>query len=510
MSDAFANRKSRMAIVEETTAGTPVAPSAAGQYIALQDGFSLTPNVETIDNEELKASIGTSAPILGLESPSVELSHYIRHSHVEATAPNFGQLLECAFGSVTAAPAQSSTTSGSTAGTSSAAAIVKLASGGSNYPRGSALLIKDGTNGYSIRPVQSQSSNDLTLGFNLAAAPASGIGVGRPILYAPSDTPPSCSVWLYRANEADVELVAGAKVTEMSVEANAGEALNASFSLEGSGYYFDPVEIGADDIYLDFLDNATTRAAVIEAKIYKDPTDLAAAIQSAMNGLGSANTFTCVFNTSGANKGKYTITSNGTTLSLLWNTGTNTANTVGDAIGFSVAADDTGALTYTSDNAASWVSPQTPSIDAGEPLVVKNQEVMIGDFDDYGCSNAQSVTITLSNELQKVPDICEESGVASIINVSRLVEVECVLTLQKHDADKYSRFRQGSDVRFAYNFGTKSGGNWVAGKCGCFYMPAGKISAFEVSDADGIVTINMTIQAYVDSSGNGEFYLNFL
>ena len=32
----------------------------------------------------------------------------------------------------------------------------------------------------------------------------------------------------------------------------------------------------------------------------------------------------------------------GSTFSLLWNTGTNAANTIGDLIGFSVAGNDTG------------------------------------------------------------------------------------------------------------------------------------------------------------------------
>ena len=41
-------RKSRMAIVEEVTEGTPVAPSAGTDYLSVQEGFSTSPVVNTI------------------------------------------------------------------------------------------------------------------------------------------------------------------------------------------------------------------------------------------------------------------------------------------------------------------------------------------------------------------------------------------------------------------------------------------------------------------------------
>lgn len=330
------------------------------------------------------------------------------------------------------------------------------------------------------------------------------------MFYKPSDTPGSLSFVLYRANGANVEAVAGAKITEFSVDATAGEALNSSFSAAGIKYFFNPVEITATNKYLDFLDNVTTRAASITEKVYRDQFELAQALQDAMNSLGSGNTFTVTYNATGASAGKYTIASSGSTLSLLWNTGTNAANTIGTTLGFSVAANDTGSLTYTSDNEASYASPQTPALDAGQPLLVKNMEVMIGDYADYGCAGAQSFTFTLSNEVARVPDICSESGYSGTVNNQRVVTCESVLTLTKHDSEKFKNFRAGDTVSFGFNFGMKSGGNWVGGKCGNIYMPDCKISSFEVSDADGIVVINLTVQAFVDTNGLGEAYLTFL
>lgn len=502
-------RKTVAAIMEESTVGTPVVPSGASSFVELQDGaFELTPSFDVLENAELRASIGEAQPILGLETPTGEISHYIRHSGVEGTKPNYSELLKTAFGSEVVESTQYDTVASSTAGTSSARAVIKVDTGeGAQYERGQALLIKDGTNGYNIRPVYSISSDDLSLGFNLANAPSSGVNLGKAILYKPSDSFGALSVWYYRGNENSVELMSGARVAEFSLEANAGEFINGSFSLEGATYYFDPITITSSTKYLDFLDNATTRVATLTEKTYRDPHDLADAIQTSMNSLGSANTFTCTYSNT---TGKFTITSNGSTLTLKWNTGANTANSIATKIGFTTAADSSAALTYTSANAQSFAAPYTPSYDTASPLVAKNNEVMIGSYSDYACFCAQTITMTLSNELQNVPCVCSESGVSEKVPTKRTVEVDITAILDKYDAGKFKDFRTGNTISFCYNFGTKSGGNWVAGKCGCLYLPDATIIEYKVEDSDGIVALTMKIKAYVDSSGNGEVYLNFI
>ena len=90
----------------------------------------------------------------------------------------------------------------------------------------------------------------------------------------------------------------------------------------------------------------------VAAKSYKDPYELAAAIQTAMNA-ATADNITVSYDDVA---GKYTIASDGVTLSLLWNTGTNTAETIGAKLGYSVAADDTGATSYEADNVISKAS----------------------------------------------------------------------------------------------------------------------------------------------------------
>jgi len=503
---AESTRKSVLAVNKEVTVGTPLLPVSGASFVALQDGFDMEPAFDTLDNNELSPNVGSKAPILGKEQPTASVDHYIRHSGTEGTAPNYSPLIESAVGLMVAAHAtERLTTTGSTAGTSSAAAVVKLATGGTDFQRGKAILLKDGTNGYAIRNVDSIATNDLTLAFNLSGAPASGIGTGKATLYKPDDAPPSLTLALYRGNGAALEVEAGVRVSEMSIDANAGEILNGSFSMDGTSYYFDAIEITATSKYIDFNDGGV-KVATVATQLYKDPHELASALQDAMNSVSSG--ITVVYSDS---TGKFTISKASGTLSLLWSTGTNAANSIGTKLGFVVASDDTGFLTYTSDNAQSWAAPYTPVSDANiNPIVVKASEVLLGDFDDYGCSNAQSFTLKVTNTLEDVPDICQDSGIAEKLLSQRVVTADLVLTLQKHDADKFTRFRQGDDIKFCFNGGVKSGGNWVAGRCVNFYLPQAKISSYKVADSNGVVTIEATLTAYVPASGAGEIYLNFV
>lgn len=504
---AFQTKKSVMAIKKETTEGTPVSPTAGTDFIALQEGFDIEPAFDVLENAELTGSIGNAKPVLGFENPSASISHYIRHSGVEGQAPNYGDLLEGAFGATATRATERDTVAGSTAGTAAARATLNVDVGeGVEFQRGDAVLIKDGTNGFIIRNVFSVAGDILTLGQNMSVAPAAGINLGKNVLYLPGETHPSMSVWSYRANEAAVELIGGAKVTEFGMEVEAGQFVNGSFSLEGIQFYYNPIEITASNNALDFDDGGGQENATIPSKMYRDPYELAAAIETAMDAL-TVDNITVTYDDA---TGKFNIATDGITLSLLWNTGTNTANTIGATIGFSTAADDTGATDYTSDNAQDLTAGFTPTFDSSDPLVAKNNQVQLGDFDDFVCFSTQSFSFNLTDTKTDVLDICAESGKSGTLITERAVSVDIVANIPQYDVDKFKRFRQNEETQFSFNFGTKTGGNWDAGKCANLYMPTCTISAFKLSDNDGLVTMEMTLTAFVDSSGNGEVYLNFL
>lgn len=504
----ISTRSSVLALKEESTEGTPVLPTASTDYTALQDDFAMAPSFDVLENAELKASIGKGKSILGAENPTASFSHYLRSSGTVAQAPDYGLLLKASLGAVTIASTEYDTVAGSTV-----SAINVDTGEGATFQRGEALLIKDGVNGYRIRCIDSISGDVLNLGFQVPTgmAPASGVNLGRAVLYYPVNTGhPTLSVWHYLGNGGAIQMMAGARVVDTSIDFSAGELINASYSLEGISFYFNPINITASDTKLDFTDDDGTWVATVTAKVYKDPHELASALQTAMQAANAGETPTVTYSDS---TGKFTIKTTGTLLSLLWNTGTNAANTIGDKIGFSTAADDTGTAAttgYTSDNAVSWAAPQTPSFDVADPLAAKDNEIMLGDTDDYACANASSVSISLGTPKTNISSVCAQSGIRGSLINERTVTIQISAPLEQHDVDKWRRFRSNDNCKFQYSFGEKSGGNWIPGKCGAIYLATATISNIEVTDNDGVANLDLELTGYVNASGEGEFFGNFL
>lgn len=504
---AIQNRGSILAVKEETTEGTPVVPTAGTDAIASQDDFDSSPDRELLENAEITSSLGPAKPSTGIESPTMTFSHYLRHSGVEGQEPNYKSLLKSLLGAVDTQSTERDTVASSTV------SVVKVDSGeGAEFRRGMPLLVKDSTNGFSIRPIHSISTDDLTLGFDLANAPGTGVNLGKPIVYYPTNTGhPTLSLWRYWANSGAIELMAGSRIVNSTISIVAGQFINASYSSEGIQHYKNPITIDSDDVYLDFTDDDGTFAVQITAKTYTSPHEVASALQTAMNASGTTETHAVVWNDTGTNAGKFTIsTSTSAVLSLLWNTGTNAANTIGDAIGFSVAADDTGATTYTSDSVQSWAFPFTASFDSADPLVAKDNELFIGDSDSITCLDGSEITVTIDVPKTDILSVCEESGKQGSIPASRAGTVEATLLLNQHDCDVFNRFQNNTETRFLYNFGTKSGGNWQAGKSGSIYISNLVITQPVINVADDLVVVSVTGQSFVNSDGDTEMHIGFV
>jgi hypothetical protein len=495
-------RSSVLAIMPEVTEGTAVVPNGATTFLAMQDDFAMEPSFETLENAELKSSIGKSKMILGAEAPTGSMSHYLKHSGTEGQSPQYNLLLKSAFGTETVESTQYNTVGSSTT------TVIKVDTGeGAQFSRGHILLIKDATNGYSIRPVHSVSGDDLTLGFSVSNAPALGVDLGKACMFEPaSSSHPSLTIWHYLANGGATQMMTGAKVTEVSINFTAGELINVSYSFEGLGFYFNPITITSSNKYIDFNDGGGQENASITTKTYKDPHALADAIESAMDAL-TADTITVTYSDS---TGKFTLASTGGTFSLLWNTGTNTANTIGTTIGFTVAADDTGAATYTSDNAISFAAGYTPTFDSTDPLAAKNHVFFLGDQTDSVCFEPSVVDLTISNTRATQRSICAETGVSGSIFSEREVTMNVTALLGQYDVDKFRKYRENEDTRAFYAFGEKSGGNWVAGKCGAVYGASMTITNFVIGNEDGQATLELELKGYIDSSGNGEIYMGFV
>ena len=500
-------KNSVMGVKAETTEGVYAAPSATTDYVALQPDAAIVPETETLENVELTGTNAASKPIQGLETPTATFSSYLKNSGTEGVAPETGPILKAMFGTEAVRVTERDTVAGSTT------SVINVDSGeGLEYQRGDCLLIKDGTNGYRIRPVHSVSADALTLGFNVPTAPGTGVNLGKSVSYIPADSDhDSLSLSYYAGNGGAVSAIAGARPTGYSITADAGQLINGNFTFEGIKYLMNPITTTASDIYLDFTDDGGTFAAVVEAKSWKDPVELAEALTVSMNSVQTAETHSVVYNSTGANAGKFTIsTSTSTVLSLLSNTGTNAANTVMDKLGFSVAADQTGATEYVGDNELSWVAPQTPSYDGQDAISAKNHEVMLSaDGTDYSCISPSTISINPTNTKANINDICSESGVSGSLITSRASTISFTAILPKHDVEKFAWFRKNQTVRFQYSFGTKEGGNWIPGKCGAWYTPSAVISSISIENEDDIARVSVELTPFSDG-GLGELFLSFV
>lgn len=497
-------RSSVLAIMKETTEGVPVIPSAATSFVALQDNFSMTPSFTTLTNAELRSSIGETKPIQGLEAPKASLSHYLRASGVIGQAPNFGPVLEAAFGATSVASTEYPTVSASTT------SVIKVGSGnGAHFERGQALLIKDPTNGYRIRCVDSVATDNLTLGFNVPVAPGSGVNLGKAVLYKPANAGhPTLTLWHYLGNGGAVEMTAGMRVVSTAIDITAGDLIDIAFGLEGLAFYWNPVNILAADIYLDFTDDSGVgHAAVVAVGFYKDPYDLASAIQNAMNAVSSGYSVTYLDAT-----GKYSIVGTGTLLSLLFSSGTNAANSICDKIGFT-ATDHTGTAAttgYVSDTAVVLSAPYMPTYDNSDPLAAKDNEIMVGTSTDYACFNASKVSFELDDTKTDILSVCSTTGKSGSIISGRKVKGKVSALLSQYQVEKFKNFRSNDEIKMQYSFGIKSGGNWVPSKCGVIYMSNAVVSSFAISDNNGLAQLDLELTGFVDSNGDGEAYINFL
>lgn len=502
------SRNTVFALVEESTEGTAVAPTGGTDFVAFQDGFSLSPEIEELTNTELQSSIGTAKPVLGAENPTGSFAHYFRGSGVEGQAPNFGLLLKSMFGSVTTNATEYDLVAGSTT------TVINVDAGeGVNFYRGQAVLIKNANaaDGFEVRNVLSIAADAITLSQALNNAPAATTNLGKAVTYIPVNTNhPTLSLWVYRGNQGAVELVTGTRPIDMTLNFNANEFISGDFSLEGIEYKYDPLTTTASNKFLDFTDSTVTAYEIsVAEKTWKDPYQLGEAIESAMNATASGDTFTVSYSDTTL---KYTIASDNATFAILWQTGTHGSGGldthIGTLLGFDDAADDSG-QTNEADNAQSWVATFTPTYDAQDPSVAKNNQVLIGSSTDITCFNSQSVTVNMAMTKANLDSVCAESGRSGTVFTAREVTIDVVGYLDAGQAEEFKRYRAGDEIAFTYNSGPKSGGNWQPGQTANVHSPVARISAFALGDSDGTTTIEMTVKPYV-KNGLGEFYINFL
>ena len=483
-------------VKEEATAGEYLKPDSGTQFVPLRPGNTLNFTAEQLDSDELLNDIGAAKSFVGKESSEGSHSAYLRHSGIEGQEPQLGVMFESIMGSKVVNGVSYTSQAGSDQ------EIVVVADGSLFYP-GQALLIKNGA-GYQIRNIKEIDGDDLYLNF-FASNSTNGLNLGRAITYVPAPQGhPTFSATKYIGNGHAIEATAGNTVTELSVTADANGFGEVEFSYQGTRYFFNPIEITASNKFLDFTDDYGTWAVSVAVKTYKTPIELADALKAAMDAASPNEEHFVVYSNS---TGKFTISSS-IFLSLLWNTGTNAANSIGETLGFSVAANDTGSLTYTSDNAQTYDSAIVPAYDSADAIIIKGAELFIGTELDNICVCAQSVSLTVSKEVQDVDCICEETGVKEKIATARSVEMSVTAVLNKYDASLLDALLKNKGIAAMLNAGPKVGGNWAPGKCFNAYVQNCTVASYTTT-GDSFVQAEITLKGFVTAESK-DLYINFV
>lgn len=506
------SRSSVIGIKEESTEGTLIELASGSEFTEIKPGFSVNSSVETVESDVLVDDIGASEPFVTKETPTVSLSKPLKHSGVEGQAPDYAVIVKSAMGSQTDNSTEYDTVSSSTAGTSSAAATLIVDSGeGASFAEGQAVLIKDGTNGYSVRNAKSISSDTLTLNYNLSTAPASGVNLGKAVHFAPAtDDHPTFSVHHYQSSASSSSLhqaVAGCRTTSMSLNFPANDIATMDFEIEGIKSFRNGIVVSSSNNKINFIDVSmgSELTATLSSKTYQSPKELAAEVGTKMNAAGTnGDTISCSFDST---TGKYTIETDGSYLDIDWATGTDAANAADTILGF--AADVTGATTYTG-TASTYNTSLTPAFDAASPFVVKNQELMIGNFSRNDCRSGNNFSVSISTPKSDVDDFCSETGVSGSVVLSREVTASTTLTFTAHDVDEYDALINNTTTSLMFNGGEKGAdGNWVAGKVVNVYMPNAKITSNVIADNDGIMVVEIEAKGFV-TTGDKDIHINYL
>lgn len=499
---AVATRSTILGVKEESAEGTLAAPAAATDFVAIQDDLAWSKNVVRAENAELTGSIGRAKGIITGEEPGGSFSHYLRASGTAGTAPNYAPFLKSFFGS------QAANSTERTTAASSTVSLLKVAANATDFARGTAVFVQDDVNGRKVRPVDSNASGtDINLGFNLAAAPASGVALGKCVYWSPaSDSHPTLTLWQYVGSDKLKRVMAGCRVTELSFEMVAQELINMNIGFEGVKSYENPIEITSSTEVIDFEDDGGAASASVAVKWYQDPYELAEALETAMNAAGS-ETWTVSFSKS---TGKFTFSATGTTVEIHWNTGANTASSIASKVGFSTAADSTGATTYTSATAQSYAASYTPTYDSNtDPVAAKGCTFLLGAATDTTEYAADSVKVTATNTKRNLKDINQESGLSGSVINGRTIEMEVKAYVAQHDVEMFKNLRKGQEIKFFASAGPKSGSNPVAGKINYCYSPTCNVADVTIDFEDDVAMLTLKLEAHV-TAGAGEFYMGTL
>ena len=516
------------AVIEKDTESDLQKPTKGENYVALQADFALTPAFETIENLEIKDDIMASKSVIGGETPSGTFSHYLTGSGIEGKTPEYHPFLHSSFGSYRNPVLETGTEDETLAG--STTTVIKADNSGAlTFDKGEALLIKDDTNGWSIRPVKSQNTADKSynLAFALNKAPAAGVKLGKAITYIPEASgQPVFDIWEYFSGGDGNQNINNCRTTSVSITADADANINSTFAFEGTAYRLN------QDFSTSFTTTTNGRSVAVQygtsptkatltlATTLNAATGTAAAteLQSKMRALSGPTGWSGMTVTFKDDRFTFSIPANGSAFYFDF-TDSATDAPMKKFLGFtggrspsatptSSAAGEMTSETFAGDR--DYSSGISPIYDGQDPAIARDQRLFVGDTDDNVCLDATSVSLTVNTPKTIIKSVCSPDGNLATILSSRDATLSITALLEEDDQRFFRKFKNGDTVPFAFLGGQKRDGRWVPGNSFSLYGSEASINSFTLGEGDGVYTLAMDLLCYSPGDGSGSIFLSFL
>ena len=219
MGDMVKNN-TKIAIKEEVTEGTYIAPSSGSDFISpLSDGLEFIPSKELLERNNLNSSIGKSTPRTGMKSVSGTIPVEAKANGTEGTAPEYGLLIESCLG--TKRQVTTTTADDTDAGGPHTATRIYLADAdASKYNVGDIAHVKVSSD-HHVSPITavSNTSGDVYIDLLVAADNAFSDGdvISAVTTYLPANSGHKSFSLTKYMEDARLEQAAGCKVTSMSL-----------------------------------------------------------------------------------------------------------------------------------------------------------------------------------------------------------------------------------------------------------------------------------------------------
>lgn len=233
--------ETRVALKEEVTEGTYVAPTAATDYIQPTEDFvGFSPSKELVERNILRSGLGQITPRTGLQRAEAGLAVEFRASGSEGDPTDFHFLLKNGLGS-TRNLAGRITTKAAPAHTTTVIYIENADIASLNVGDGIVVLDPTQNQHVVITAVDSVSADkSITVAPAMSAAPAASVEIAKFTTYFGASSGaavPGMSLTAYLGNGGVSQRVAGLKVSSMSVDNfTTGQIASFNFSLNGMSF----------------------------------------------------------------------------------------------------------------------------------------------------------------------------------------------------------------------------------------------------------------------------------